>query len=206
VVNHVKDKQSEMYRMSDPAVGMWTMIVRSNSGVPVSYDLQVNSSAASNVMVQTTTNEAVYLPSYPILVQTSVQAPKSIVTNGVTTNVTPAELYGERVVGATVEAVVLIDEELVGKITLFDDGDLKSHGDAKSDDGEYSNYFGNTSAVGNYTFNVTVENEDGKTALPDEKTPPVMQSPVDPFTRKSLVTVFVAEPEFLYLPNIFNKY
>lgn len=205
VVDHVKDDQSEMYRMRNPAVGGWMMIVRSNSGVPVSYDLQVNSSAASNVMVQTTTNEAFYSTSEPILVQTSVQAPKSIVTNGVTNSVTPTELYGERVVGADVNAEVLINEKVVGEITLYDDG-LKSHGDAMPNDGVYSNYFGKTSAVGNYAFNVTVDNANGETAPPDEEFPGWVPSPVDPFTRKSLVTVFVSELMYQYLPNIFNKY
>ncbi|MCK4303685.1 MAG: VWA domain-containing protein, partial [Candidatus Eisenbacteria sp.] len=71
VTMHMKDTQSELYRMSNPATGDWTMVVTSN--VQTSYDLQVSSVSSSNVSVATTTDKESYTTAERILVQTSVQ-------------------------------------------------------------------------------------------------------------------------------------
>lgn len=199
VLVHEEDAQSEMYRMSDPPTGNWTVEVTAVSVTgQANYDLQVNSVASSNVAVTVNTDQDSYTTADKILVQASVRAPAQGGTEG------------ERVAGAVVSATVKVSDTVVSTLRLYDDG-AAAHGDERPDDGVYSNYFSNFAGEGSYEFDVTVENESGTTAPPDEEWPgfPVWTgSPVDPFTRRASVTVNVtaAPPTYVYLPLVLRNY
>ncbi len=190
VALHISDPLSEIYRLNDPSVGAWRMLVTS-SLTNTRYDLQVNSSAASNVSVVTSTDQGVYDTNEQILIRTSVLGPPV------------GSLEGQSVAGAEVYGVVSIDGIESASIILFDDGDI-THGDAKGNDGIYSNYFYPLSG-GNYSFNITVNNLTGTTAPPDEEGEGWVPELIAPFTRLSQVTVVVeeaiAQPPNLTVPS-----
>jgi hypothetical protein len=191
VESHVKDSLSELYRMSNPASGNWTMVVTSNSGQAVSYDLQVNSNADSNVMVTVATDQDSYTMNDRVLLTASVRAPAS------------GGSEGQRVIGASVTAEVVFDDQVVDTLQLYDDGQ-NHHGDDRLNDGVYSNYFTSYVTDGSYTFNVTVVNQTGTTAPPDEEYPGWTPENVDPFRRWGQETV-VVDIGNLYVPLVYKN-
>ena len=179
VMSHLEDTLSELYRLSSPAAGNWMVDVVSISSY-ADYDLQISSTAKSGVLVTTSADEAQYGYGEPVRIKTSVLAPAS------------GSTQAQRTVGASVSGVVELDGYEVAAITLYDDGD-PAHGDDRANDGVYTNYY-TAPDEGNYTFSLTVENETGTTAAPDEEYPGWVPQPIDPFTRVSELTVLITPP------------
>jgi Mg-chelatase subunit ChlD len=176
VTYFVRGANSILYRMNRPATGRWDMVVASGAS-PIAYNLQVNSTSKSNVFVIAATDKGLYLYGEPIIVSTSVMAPPR------------GALEGLAVSGATATGTVKLDGVAIDAIALYDDGD-RAHGDAKKNDGVYSNLY-NPAKSGNHTFEITVNNVNGQTAPPDEEYPSWSPLPIDPFIRISEITVVV---------------
>ena len=80
------------------------------------------------------------------------------------------------------------------------------HGDDRPNDGAYSALFHGFTGFGNYRFNVSVNNQSGVTAPPDDLWPEFPNwtgAAVDPFKRTTQFWVNVGAAK-LYLPMIYT--
>jgi hypothetical protein len=171
-VEYVYDQENgdKFFRIQSPPVGSWTVAVNYDGAKPLSYSMQVHA-AASDVMAVASASKDTYAYPEPILVQTSVVA-------------------GDAVAGAEVTARVTRPTGWAQVITLYDDGRYK-HGDDRADDGVYSNLYSDFNGNGSYTFDVTVNNREGRTTAHPEKGGTFESEPVDRFVRKAQVAVVV---------------
>ena len=130
------------------------------------YSLQVNAPAASGVSVRAFTDQSSYDRRIPIHLEAVVQAPAA------------GQKDGSPLMGAQVTATASLNGQNVGSLTLLDDGQTAS-GDRKRNDGIYSVLYVPHSGAGSYEFAVTVNNQAGQVAPPDEKWDgfPVLERP-----------------------------
>lgn len=206
VLQFIKEAGSAIYRIRNPTAGQWAVTITSTTAIG-DYDFQAHSSAYSGVFVSSSAPNGTYYSGEQILVQTIVSAPPA-----------GAEWdASESVSGASVVATIRLNDNVQTTMTLFDDG-KQEHGDDEANDGIYSNYY-KPEAVGNYTFDVVVNNQSGvilpgealETFTSDDERNVFLQScvnctsrPVAPFTRYDSFSVVVvpSEPPDLVVESV----
>jgi len=158
------------------AQGKWRMIVEADgtNTADVSYSTQVLANANDVEFTVLSSQDEYTYPETPVI--------------------TASVIAGYRVVGANVSGIVTRPNGSTKEITLFDDGNSDDHGDDLLNDGVYSNRFGDFQPSGNgvYSFKITVQNENGISAAPDEQVASYTPRSIAPFTRKSAAYLQIA--------------
>jgi len=162
------------YRVSNPEMGDWKLIINSPAAVKTySYNV-LTSTISPSVNLSVGMDKENYNYPEPILVTAKLSA-------------------NDPVAGADVKAKVTSPNGILGEITLFDDGQT-IHGDEEADDGRYSAYFRGFVGNGVYTFTVLADNKNGHqgTATLEKTDIPFKPEAIAPFTRESSLATTVS--------------
>lgn len=171
-VEFAEETNHEFYRIKSPSTGTWQLITKAiNITNPQAFTLQVFDKSLKAQFTAATDVQQVTFPE-PVKIR--------------------AIVIGDNVpvAGASVSGTVVRPGGSKVDITLFDDG-LIGHGDDEANDGVYSNLFARYSGDGAYTFKLSVNNQNGVSAPPDEKGPNFVPWSIAPFQRESTVLVSV---------------
>ena len=163
------------FRVTNPAPGNWKLNVTAPDGSgseTFQYNVIANSTNA-NVSVAVSTDQPSYVFPQPVLVSCQVTA-------------------GDPVAGAAVTADITGPNGVLGKMTLFDDGQ-PIHGDEAAGDGTYSDFYTAFPASGTYAIEVKAVNTNGTAATGEAEKTAVPQKPkkVPAFSRTTNTTVQV---------------
>jgi hypothetical protein len=188
----------EYYRVREPEVGNWKLIVSTAAGTSPEREARLAVTVVPPRLRFTTQ----VICSSP-LVDLVVYTPEFLYKYPQVPVIRASVVAGVPVAGASVEGVVTGPKGFTRRVRLYDDGQF-SHGDDKANDGVYSNHFLHFPKNGGYSFRLSVENKNGVEAQPDEVMPPDWQpKPIPPFTRisKSHITIS-GVPDDLPKPEI----
>ncbi|MFY9822691.1 MAG: choice-of-anchor X domain-containing protein [Thermoanaerobaculia bacterium] len=202
-VTYLEHPFYKFYRVSEPTVGTWTLIVRASQTPPVEVGENrgesVKAIAASVARPQFTTQVLASAPGVDF-----VSDLQGFVFRYPHSPVLRASVYANvPVAGAEVTAIVTAPQALAKNVKLYDDGQV-SHGDMQANDGVYSNRFLDFPVNGGYEVRLLVENKKGVEAVPDEVTPPGwVPKPIAPFTRVTKAQFMIeGVPDDLVRPEI----
>lgn len=178
-VEYVKsaDGNYAFFRVATPTLsqGQWRMIVEADgaNSAGVAYSTQILADANDIEFTVASSQDQYTYPEIPVI---------------------EASVIAEyRVVGANVTGIVTRPNGSTKEITLYDDGNEADHGDDRPNDGLYSNRFGDFQPSGNgvYSFKISVQNENGISATPDEHVTSYTPRSIAPFTRKSATYLLI---------------
>lgn len=180
-LEYINAPNSAIFRIVKPEAGTWKMSVSSGSMTNGKFGI-----------VAFAAHEGVQL-------NLSVEQDNIVFPQAVNLKATPT-FDGQAVVGAKVTGNVIRPDGSLTAISLYDDG-LREHGDSIPNDGIYGAQFNAYKDDGTYTFEVAVENVNGRTFAGEElfaNFAPSNSKPVPKFVRIASATAVVSGiPDFI---------
>jgi hypothetical protein len=180
-VELVKKKRYWFYRIQNPEPGTWTMVVSASKIVKLDQKL-LNYKAqalakAPGLSVRVASRDAFYKLNQPVVLRAFVFA------------------AGVPVAKAEVSGLVRLPNGKSAEIRLVDDGNFKTSGDEKANDGVYTALFRNSELVGSYEVNVKINAQKSETAAPDEMDKAWKPLPISPFIRQAKSSFMIGTPQ-----------
>jgi len=172
-VEYLARKHHIFYRVSKVQPGTWTMVVSAKGRPlttlaavqkPTAYKVQ-GIAHAPGLSCKAAPRQAFYQPG-------QVAQLRAFVSAG-----------GIPVAKVSVTGKLRLPNGERVSLLLYDDGNMKEHGDDRADDGVYSARFTATRAPGTYQLELVISNRLGVTATPDEVDRGWKPRPVAPFVR-----------------------